>query len=217
MYILDTIEKERIRRDSELKNPNKNFNLLIKYLSNFCIKKDQKKVYEFYQLLLSFEYSHPGLNKLAYIAHQIRLSRLYISYSQKFSMKTLKLALAHNLLELTGIDEKDTLPISLKSIFDMIQKLTVDRNRQWDWNYKNSYYGQISSSKDMSVIKVLDKLDNLYTLSDNTNKKIKLLYLYEIEKFVLPLARTSLPKTVDIFNDLVNFNRQEIKGDFHEI
>ena len=69
----------------------------------------------------------------------------------------------------------------------------------------------------MSVIKVLDKLDNLYTLSDNPNKKIKLLYLYEIEKFLLPLARTFLPKTVDVINNLISFNRQQIKGDFHEI
>ena len=217
MYILDTIEKERLRRVSELKKPNENFDLLLKDLSKFCIEKDQKKIYDFYQLLLSFEYSHPGLDKLAYMAHPIRVARLYISYDQKFSMKTLKLALAHNLLELTGVDGKDNLPISLKPIFHMIQKLTVDRNRQWDWNYKSNYYKEISSSKDMSVIKVLDKLDNLYTLSDNPNKKIKLLYLYEIEKFLLPLARTFLPKTVDVINNLISFNRQQIKGDFHEI
>ena len=95
--------------------------------------------------------------------------------------------------------------------------MTVDRNRQWDWGYKDNYYRKISTSKEMSIIKVLDKLDNLYLLSDNPSKKIKLLYLYEIEKFVLPLASTFIPKLVDNINSLVSFNRQEIKGDSHEI
>ena len=217
MYILDTIEKEKIRRIKDLQNPSKNFSLLIEDFSILGSKEDQKKIYDFYNLLLSFEYSHSGLDKLAYMAHPIRVARLYISYCQNFCMKTLKLALAHNLVELTGIHKKDNLPISLKPIYHMIQILTVDRNRQWDWGYKDNYYRKISTSKEMSIIKVLDKLDNLYLLSDNPSKKIKLLYLYEIEKFVLPLASTFIPKLVDNINCLVSFNRQEIKGDSHEI
>ena len=53
----------------------------------------------------------------------------------------------------------------------MIKKLTVDRPRQWDWDYKRNYYEQISISSEMSVVKVLDKLDNLYLLSNNPNRE----------------------------------------------
>ena len=41
------------------------------------------------------------------MAHPIRVARLYISYCENFRIETLKLALAHNLLELTGLDEED--------------------------------------------------------------------------------------------------------------
>ncbi len=217
MYILDTIENEKIRRVEELEDPQKNYSMLVKDFSEFASEKDQKKIHDFYRLLLKFEYSHPGLDKLAYMAHPIRVARLYISYCENFCIETLKLALAHNLLELTGLDEKDLSQDSLKPISHMIKKLTVDRSRQWDWDYKINYYEQISVSSEMSVVKVLDKLDNLYLLSNNPNRKIKLLYLNEIEKFIMPLVSTFVPKLESIISDLVIFNKKELEGDTDEI
>jgi hypothetical protein len=99
----------------------------------------------------------------------------------------------------------------------MIQKLTVDRSKQCDIDYKENYYEIISCSEEMSVVKILDKLDNLYGLSSNPSKEIKLLYLHEIEKFVLPLASTFTPKLVDIMDNLIIFNQQEIDGGSNEI
>jgi (p)ppGpp synthase/HD superfamily hydrolase len=217
MYILDTIENEKIRRVEELEDPQKNYSMLVKDFSEFTTEKDRKKIHDFYRLLLKFEYSHPGLDKLAYMAHPIRVARLYISYCENFCIETLKLALAHNLLELTGLDEQDLTQDSLKPISHMIKKLTVDRSRQWDWDYKNNYYEQISVSSEMSVVKVLDKLDNLYLLSNNPNRKIKLLYLNEIEKFIMPLVSTFVPKLESIISDLVIFNKKELEGDTDEI
>ena len=217
MYILDTIENEKIRRVEELEDPQKNFSMLVKDFSKFATERDQKKIHDFYRLLLRFEYSHPGLDKLAYMAHPIRVARLYISYCENFRIETLKLALAHNLLELTGLDEEDLKQDSLKPISHMIKKLTVDRPRQWDWDYKRNYYEQISISSEMSVVKVLDKLDNLYLLSNNPNREIKFLYLDEIEKFIMPLANTFIPKLEGIISDLVIFNKKELEGDTDEI
>ena len=217
MYILDTIENEKIRRVEELEDPQKNYSMLVRDFSEFASEKDQKKIHDFYRLLLKFEYSHPGLDKLAYMAHPIRVARLYISYCENFCIETLKLALAHNLLELTGLHEKDLSQDSLKPISHMIKKLTVDRSRQWDWDYKINYYEQISVSSEMSVVKVLDKLDNLYLLSNNPNRKIKLLYLNEIEKFIMPLVSTFVPKLESIISDLVIFNKKELEGDTDEI
>jgi (p)ppGpp synthase/HD superfamily hydrolase len=217
MYFLDTIEKERTRRAKELESPNQNFSLLIDDFSKVCNENEVKEITEFYHLLLSFEYSHPGLNKFAYMAHPIRVARLYISYCNNFSLDAFKLALAHNVIELTGMSDEDILPNTLKPIFHMIQKLTVDRSKQWDIDYKENYYEIISCSEEMSVVKILDKLDNLYGLSSNPSKEIKLLYLHEIEKFVLPLASTFTPKLVDIMDNLIIFNQQEIDGGSNEI
>ena len=217
MYFLDTIEKERTRRAKELESPNQNFSLLIDDFSKVCNENEVKEITEFYHLLLSFEYSHPGLNKFAYMAHPIRVARLYISFCNNFRLDTFKLALAHNVIELTGMSNEDTLPNTLKPIFHMIQKLTVDRAKQWDPDYKENYYDIISRSEEMSVVKILDKLDNLYGLSSNPSKEIKLLYLYEIEKFVLPLASSFTPKLVDVIDNLLSFNQQEIDGGSDEI
>tara|TARA_B100000989_G_scaffold299053_1_gene292575 strand:+ start:7980 stop:8633 length:654 start_codon:yes stop_codon:yes gene_type:complete len=217
MYVLETIERERARRVKELESPKENFSLLIDDFSKLRNENEVKEITEFYHLLLSFEYSHPGLNKFAYMAHPIRVARLYISYCDNFRLDVFKLALAHNVIELTGMSDQDTLPDTLKPIFHMIKKLTVDRASQWDLDYKQNYYGIISRSEKMSVVKVLDKLDNLYGLSSNPSKEIKLLYLNEIEKFVLPLAKTFTPKLVDVIDNLLIFNRQEIDGGSHEI
>ena len=141
----------------------------------------------------------------------------YISFCNNFRLDTFKLALAHNVIELTGMSDEDTLPNALKPIFHMIQKLTVDRAKQWDPSYKENYYDIISSSEEMSVVKILDKLDNLYGLSSNPSKEIKVLYLHEIEKFVLPLACTFTPKLVDVIDNLLSFNQQEIDGGSDEI
>ena len=217
MYVLDTIEKERTRRVKELESPNQNFSLLINDFSKVCNENEVKEITDFYHLLLSFEYSHPGLNKFAYMAHPIRVARLYISYCNNFSLDAFKLALAHNVIELTGMSDEDILPNTLKPIFHMILKLTVDRSKQWDVDYKENYYDIISCSEEMSVVKILDKLDNLYVLSSNPSKEIKLLYLHEIEKFVLPLASTFTPKLVDVIDNLISFNQQEIDGGSDEI
>ncbi len=217
MYVLDTIENERTRRVKELESPNQNFSLLLDDFSKVRNENEVKEITEFYHLLLSFEYSHPGLNKLAYMAHPIRVARLYISYCNNFRLDAFKLALAHNVIELTGINDEGTLPNTLKPIFHMIQKLTVDRAKQWDPNYKENYYEIISRSEEMSVVKILDKIDNLYGLPSNPSKEIKLLYLHEIEKFVLPLASTFTPRLVDVIDNLLSFNQQEIDGGSNEI
>ena len=62
MYILDTIEKEKIRRIKDLQNPSKNFSLLIEDFSILGSKEDQKKIYDrlsIHRSSLTFHLSHP--------------------------------------------------------------------------------------------------------------------------------------------------------------
>ena len=88
-----------------------------------------------------------------------------------------------------------------------ILDLTVDREQQWDEDYKNTYYKKIENGPiEARVIKIIDKLDNLFILGVNPNEEIKIKYLKEIEKHVLPLAYRTTPKIYSYMKELVDDN-----------
>jgi len=81
-----------------------------------------------------------------------------------------------------------------KCIADQIKILTVDRDVQWDKSYKSGYYNKLmQASHSARVVKIFDKLDNLFLLGLNPDASVREKYLAEIEDFVLPMTEASLP------------------------
>ncbi len=91
-----------------------------------------------------------------------------------------------------------------RGISSQIESLTVDRNVQWDRTYKAGYYGKLLAGPPSArVVKIVDKLDNLFVLGINPDVSVREKYLAEIEDFVLPMTEASLPWLSAYMWDLV--------------
>lgn len=161
-----------------------------------------------WQYARSLDYHHEGLSKEAYLAHPLRVALLYLDLVSEYDPLGLRLALLHNVLEVSGMP-LDALTRDLgQRLAEAIEVLTVDRSLQWDDSYKDSYYSRISESPlFVQQVKVLDKLDNLFTLCLNPSDEIRGMYLREIERWVLPLSRYAVPEISDYIVGLIEDNR----------
>ena len=72
----------------------------------------------------------------------------------------------HNVFETGNLKNKYIIKEKFgKEIFDNINKLTVNRKIEWNKGYKNRYYQKLNSgSKNLRIVKILDKFDNLFLL-----------------------------------------------------
>jgi hypothetical protein len=89
-------------------------------------------------------------------------------------------------------------------ISNQIDLLTVDRDLQWNMDYKENYYKRLMKSPiSARIVKILDKLDNLFLLGLNPDASLREKYLLEVENFILPMAMVSLPNLTIYIRDLV--------------
>ena len=114
------------------------------------------------------------------------------------------LALLHNCLETTKVNSSFIKNLFGNQIFQEIKILTVNRKKQWNKKYKQVYYNKINNfSKNTKIIKILDKLDNLFVLNNNPDYEVKKKYLNEIKKYILPMIRKNTPFLNNYFNNLI--------------
>ena len=69
------------------------------------------------------------------------------------------------------------------------------------------------SHVNVRIIKILDKMDNLFLLSKNKDLDIKRKYIKEIKTYVLPMVKITLPKIFKYFNNLVLYNYKKIQNE----
>jgi len=210
--ILEEIETEIGKRLNALENPeNETFSEKI---WNFGLKDlaidDQQYLTSILSFASSLDYNHPGLTPKAYLAHPIRVAGMAILLSQKIEQKILgAISLLHNVLEVSSINyeklESEVGPVVANSI----KILTVERDLQEQTEYLNSYYKAIAStSHSLSIVKIVDKLDNLFMLGLNPDVAVRNRYLGEIEEYILPLVNHYLPDLKVYMENLVTYNRE---------
>ena len=150
-----------------------------------------------------------------YFSHLLRLGCMSLFLKKDIDYNLTKLAFVHNILE-TGNFKKNSV-IKKKfgnKIFQEIKILTVNRKIQWNERYKEMYYKKIKKSHvNVRIIKILDKMDNLFLLSKNKDLDIKRKYIKEIKTYVLPMVKITLPKIFKYFNNLVLYNYKKIQNE----
>ena len=86
--------------------------------------------------------------------------------------------------------------------------LTIDRKKENKKGYKKGYYKKIEKSHHyLTIVKILDKLDNLYLLKNNKNNKVKKNYIKEIETYLMPLVRKKANNIYAHFEELIQFSK----------
>ena len=71
-------------------------------------------------------------------------------------------------------------------------------------SYKRDYYKNISlDHKNTRIVKIIDKLDNLFTIGLCKSKLIRKRYISEIENYILPMVKKDIPKLEKYFRGLI--------------
>jgi (p)ppGpp synthase/HD superfamily hydrolase len=203
---LNTIQAERASRMAFIRNPDGSvLEAFDRELSNLANINDISKAWGYAQTL---DYHHPGQSKEAYLAHPLRVATLCIQLVNPLSINGVITSLLHNIQELSDIEESAISNVVGRNIASAITVLTVNRDLQWDDNYKDIYYKKIcSASLFVQQVKILDKLDNLFLLCLNPSDDIREKYLREIEKWLLPMAENAMPTLSNYLHELIINNR----------
>lgn len=127
----------------------------------------------------------------AYLSHPIRVAEMTLSMQVPASAETVQLALLHNVFEVCALSETDVTAAGISSrVAQGIRLQTIDRKRQWDDGYLQSYYADIEAfGSDLALVKCLDKLDNFLgmALVDDADS-VWSRYIVTGHRFVGPMA-----------------------------
>jgi (p)ppGpp synthase/HD superfamily hydrolase len=205
LNILDNLEIERQRRLQGLLVPDPHALVLWRRAFDALAKDSGLKHLAYaFEFAKAIKYHHVGLTSDIYFSHPLRVAALAILLSDTEHVETGVLAILHNVLEVSDVS-LDMLSAAFGiAISNQIQALTVDREFQWDSAYKKNYYEQLMQGPiSARIVKILDKLDNLFLLGLNPDAILRSRYLAEIEEFILPMTVTSLPAVTAYMRALV--------------
>jgi len=203
-YKLNSIQNERSLRLEALKNNGKwAGDSFLSILSQAFEGDDLQQITEAYSFATAIDYEHIGLSSDAYLVHPLRVAEMVMGLSQPLEVNYVIIALLHNVLEVGGADLTLLQDKFGSVVSDSIQTLTVVRDKQWDKTYKQEYYERINLGYEgMKVVKVIDKLDNMFMLGLNPDEKVREKYLHEINTHVIPIAKKVLPHLVEYLDVL---------------
>ncbi len=139
-------------------------------------------------------YHHVGVSSEEYLLHPIRVASFGGLLNIDNRLLSIKTGLLHNIYELANVTSENIIAVCDEKVDLVLNTLKIDRGRQNDYKYLENYYRDIFLlPNNLGIIKVLDKLDNLYTLNITAPKSLKNRYLDEINKFLIPLSRKISP------------------------
>lgn len=168
---------------------------------------ESKKILSALDFAESIEYFHNGLTKKQYLIHPLRVANIILDHIEDVSSNLLILTLLHNILEVSKVDVLKIKNLFGEKIYKSISLLTVDRSKQWDKKYKKLYYDNLNSAdKIVPIVKVFDKLDNIYLLCMNPSANIRKMYVDELILHVTLLLSKYTPQVFDIFKSAINFS-----------
>ena len=115
--------------------------------------------------------------------------------------KILAAILLHDVCEDCGVDS-DSLPVS-DDVKKAVEVLTYqDDPIIEDSILKKQYYQAISGNRIATIVKILDRCNNISTMASSFSEKKLVSYIDETETYVVPLleqAKHSIPEYVDAF------------------
>lgn len=203
--ILDDIGLERQRRLLGLLEPDPHA-LVLWSRATAALPGDvqRDRLVHAFGFAKEINYRHVGLTSDIYFSHPLRVAGLAILISGAQDADTGVLAVLHNVLEVSDVSTDMLSTTFGTDMSNLITALTVDRDIQWDKAYKAGYYRKLMEGPIFArVVKIIDKLDNLFVLGLNPDVSVRDKYLIEVEDFVLPMTVTSLPVVTAYMRELV--------------
>ena len=186
-------------------------------MSNKFSPNEASIVMDALQFSKTIDYSHHGLSNRAYLNHPLRVATYVLREMPRPSYETTIVGLLHNVLEVSDVTAGELIARYGCEISAAIEILTIDRSRS-DQEYKNQYYKKIKNGPaGASVVKILDKLDNVFMICFNPSDNVRSVYLDEIERMVLPLTLKVLPRLHGYFSALTGYMKDLAYLDKQEV
>jgi (p)ppGpp synthase/HD superfamily hydrolase len=150
-----------------------------------------KEVLDFAQ---NVGFQHDGMPSDEYLLHPIRVAALSGLFNREYINLSIQVGLLHNVYELAKIERSEIVYKYGNAVDSALSTLRIDRSKQRNNEYLQNYYTSIGNlPNNLGLVKVIDKLDNLYTLDSTSTKEMKKLYLREVKMFVVPLCNKVSP------------------------
>lgn len=201
---LDPISDEQSRRLVSMEKPDLRAFELWEELCKQFDEEQNFKLKKCFDFTKDIDYKHKGVPNEIYFVHSLRVASLSGLLSEIRSIDYPILGLIHNILEVSEISIALLNANFGKLISSQVNSLTVDRSRQWDKQYKKDYYDKINNNPhSCRVVKIMDKLDNLFLLYKNKDNELKKKYLYEVEEYILPMVERDMSNLQEYFLKLI--------------
>lgn len=215
MRILDNIDIERDRRLSvHSKRPDPHaIELWDQAFRELRNDTERSKLTAALNFSKKIGYIHPGLSSEAYFSHPLRVSAMAMLVENSHDSEVGVLGLLHNVLEVSDVKTNLLREKFGEEISSQISALTVDRSVQWNADYKNAYYANLMRGpRNARVVKIMDKLDNIFLLGLNPDEIIRKKYILEIENFLMPMVANTIPGLVDYMTDLLLNHKEKYEA-----
>jgi hypothetical protein len=178
---------------------------------------EAERVRDAHALLADLAGNGNALSVQTHAAHASRIASYLLSFQDPPNPETLRIALLHNVFEVYKasprvLEERGVTPREL----DAIRRMTIDRARESEPTYLAGFYGDIEAfGPDLSLVRCIDKLDNLLGLQVTDCGPIFRSYVALASQFVLPMATRLDATLAAFFDDVCNFMASALPSDTH--
>ena len=139
----------------------------------------------------------------SYLSHPLRVATFLLNLEPSIEIDYLQIALLHNVLETARIQPAQLEERFGKGVAGAIQALTVDRTVPFE-KIETAYYQKLQDGGHrLMLVKLLDKMDNLFVLCINPDADVREKYLAEIERRLLPFTRAYNSQLAQYLQELV--------------
>ncbi len=161
-----------------------------------------------FEFAKSIAYRHSGMASEIYFCHPMRVAALSILACNATEPEIGVVGLLHNVLEVSAVTHSELVKKFGNSVAEQVACLTVDRKLEWDKAYKAFYYLRINEGpRAARIVKIFDKLDNIFLINQNPSIQIRVQYLQEIEDHVVPMAQREFPDVAYYIERIMAFIR----------
>ena len=210
-FCLQPVEVEAADKvDSMMQRPEETEKTLLQLCSERLSQSQMKSVNHALVYAKSLESTDPNHASMRlYFSHPLRVARTAFQLLEQPSAEVVSMGLLHNVFEVSGLTEGDLLEAGFSERLAIgIRLTTIDRKQQYDEAYLAKFYARIREfGNDLTLIKCVDKLDNLlaFQLFERTPQIER--YMNLCEQFVVPLAGSLSAAFGDYVQETIDYMR----------
>ncbi|CAN5487436.1 hypothetical protein BH10BAC1_BH10BAC1_13560 [soil metagenome] len=184
--ILEDFETERSKKMTSLcSDSSHSEEIFFSVLASYNRTEPEIKKALDYAKTLDFSKNHL---KSSYLSHPLRLATILVQVCPNIHSDYIVIALLHNVPETTEITSKELNKLFGDKVGSGIEALVVDRKVNFSTVQESYYKAIFDAGESLTLVKLIDKVDNLFVLALNADNEVRADYITEIRVKLIPFA-----------------------------